>query len=230
MKNYLIIGASDGIGLALANKFSQSSNVFGTYYTADISELPPNINYAHFNVLDDEMNLSLLPDSLDGLVYCPGAIDLKPMNRITEEEILDDMKLQVIGAFKIIQKTLPLLKKSEKASIVLLSTVAVQKGFPFHAKVAMSKGAIEGLTRSLAAEFAPHIRVNCVAPSLTNTKLAGRLLNTPEKIESHGKTHPLGRIGSPDDISEAIAFLLEDRSSWMTGQIVHVDGGKSVIN
>lgn len=230
MKNYLIIGASDGIGLALANKLSQSSNVFGTYYTADRSELPLNINYAHFNVLDDELDLSALPETLHGLVYCPGAIDLKPMNRIKEDEVIDDFRLQVLGAFKTVQSVLPLLKKSENPSVVFLSTVAVQKGFPFHTKVAMSKGAIEGLTRSLAAEFAPHIRVNCVAPSLTNTKLAGRLLNTPEKIESHGKTHPLGRIGSPNDISEAIAFLLEDRSSWMTGQIVHVDGGKSVIN
>lgn len=230
MKNYLIIGASDGIGLELANKLSQDSIVYGTYCTANGSDLPSNINYTYLNVLEDELDLSFLPDSLDGLVYCPGAIDLKPMHRIKEEEILDDMKLQVIGAFKTIQKTLPLLKKSERSSIVLLSTVAVQKGFPFHAKVAMSKGAIEGLTRSLAAEFAPNIRVNCVAPSLTDTKLAGRLLNTPDKKETHGKTHPLGRVGEPEDIAEAISFLLGDRSSWVSGQIIHVDGGKSTIN
>ena len=230
MKNYLIIGASDGIGLSVASILSKHSNVFGTYFSADESELSKTISYFPFDVMKDELDISALPATLDGIVYCPGAIDLKPMHRINEEEILDDFQLQVLGAFKAVKAVLPLLKKVKQASIVLISTVAVQKGFPFHAKVAMSKGALEGLTRSLAAEFAPTIRVNCVAPSLTNTKLAGRLLNAPEKIEAHGKTHPLGRVGEAEDIAETIAFLLDDRASWITGQIIHVDGGKSALN
>lgn len=230
MKNYLIVGASDGIGLSVAEILSENSNVYGTYFSAAQSKLSNTINYFPFDVMKDEMDLTLLPDVLDGIVYCPGAIDLKPMQRINEDEILDDFRLQVLGAFNTVKAVLPLLKKAKQASVLFISTVAVQKGFTFHSKVAMSKGALEGLTRSLAAEFAPGIRVNCVAPSLTNTKLAGRLLNTPEKIEAHGKTHPLGRVGEAKDVAETIAFLLDERASWISGQIIHVDGGKSTLN
>ena len=230
MKNYLIIGASDGIGLSLAQKLKTENNITGTYYSKDPSSLPDGINYIHHDVLNGELAVDQLPEKIDGLVYCPGAIDLKPVSRISQDEVIDDLKLQVVGAFNSVQKILPLLKKSEQASIVFISTVAVQKGFAFHSKVAMSKGALEGLTHALSAELAPSIRVNCVAPSLTKTSLAGRLLNTPEKVEAHGKTHPLGRVGEPEDIADAISFLLSDASSWITGQVIHVDGGKSTIN
>lgn len=230
MKNYLIIGASDGIGLSLAQKLKTENNITGTYCFKDPSSLPDGINYIHHDVLNGELTVDQLPEKIDGLVYCPGAIDLKPVSRITQDEVIDDLKLQVVGAFNAVQKVLPLLKKSEQASIVFISTVAVQKGFAFHSKVAMSKGALEGLTHALSAELAPSIRVNCVAPSLTKTSLAGRLLNTPEKVEAHGKTHPLGRVGEPEDIADAIAFLLSDTSNWITGQVIHVDGGKSTIN
>lgn len=230
MKNILIIGASDGIGLSLAQKLKDDNHVTGTYCSKDPSSLPDGINYIHHNVMNGDLFTEDLPDKIDGFVYCPGAIDLKPMGRIKEEEIISDLKLQVLGAFNAVKTILPLLKKSKQASIVFISTVAVQKGFAFHTKVAISKGALEGLTRTLSAELAPSIRVNCVAPSLTKTSLAGRLLDKPEKIEAHGKTHPLGRVGDPKDVANAISFLLSDEASWITGQVIHVDGGKSTLN
>ena len=141
---------------------------------------------------------------------------LKPFGRTTEEEFIDDFKLQVTGAIKIIQTCLPKLKKSPGASIVLFSTVAVQMGFHFHSIVSTSKGAIEGLTKALAAEFAPHIRVNCIAPSITNTPLAASILNTPQKIDASAQRHPLKRIGSAEDIASMASFLLSADSSWIT--------------
>jgi NAD(P)-dependent dehydrogenase (short-subunit alcohol dehydrogenase family) len=137
--------------------------------------------------------------------------------------------LQVVGAVKAIQGILPNLKQAENASVVLFSTVAVQSGFNFHTQVSASKGAIEGLTRALAAELAPGIRVNCIAPSLTDTPLAGKLLNSDEKKEANAQRHPLKRIGTPSDIASMAAFLLSGASSWMTGQVLHVDGGMSSI-
>ena len=166
-----------------------------------------------------------LPDRLDGIVYCPGSINLKPFSRIKPEEFLADFNLQVVGAVKLIQQVLPLLRKSANPSVVLFSTVAVQKGLPFHSQVSASKGAIEGLTRALAAEFAPSIRVNCIAPSLTDTPLAASLLNTEQKKEANALRHPMKRVGTARDIAEMAAFLLSAKSSWMTGQIIGVDGG-----
>ncbi len=230
MKNILIIGASSGIGKALSNSLSKNGNqVFGTYNQTQVDS-SENVNFIQFDVLSSELDLSFLPEKLDGLVYCPGSINLKPFARIKAEDFLSDYSLQVVGAIQVIQKVLPLLKASENASIVLFSTVAVQKGFNFHAQVAASKGAVEGLTRSLAAEFAPSIRVNAIAPSITDTPLASKLLASEEKKEVNAQRHPLKKIGSPEDIAEMAAFLLSDQSSWMTGQIIHVDGGMSSIN
>ena len=170
-----------------------------------------------------------MPDELSGVVYCPGSINLRPFERIKPEDFEADYKLQVIGAIRIIQMALPRLKKAENASIVLFSTLAVQTGLNFHTQVAASKGAIEGLTKSLAAEFAPKIRVNCIAPSLTNTPLAASLVNTDQKMDASAQRHPLKRVGSVNDISEMACFLLSEKSSWTTGQILHVDGGMSSI-
>lgn len=228
MKNYLIIGASSGIGLALADQLSSAHTVYGTYHKTYAA--PDNqLTYFPLNVLDEKPDLSFLPDTLDGLVYCPGTIQLKPFNKFTTEDFISDYQLQVLGAVKIIQTVLPALKRSNAASIVLFSTVAVQTGFNFHSLVASSKGAIEGLTKSLAAEFSPQIRVNCIAPSLTNTPLAHGFINTPEKADVHAKKHPLKRIGTSEDIANMAAFLLSDRSSWLTGQVMHVDGGMSTL-
>lgn len=227
MKIYLIIGGSSGIGAAVVDELAHENNVIATYcnnYKKD------NINVS-FHELDvfNENPVTFIPEKLDGLVYCPGSILLKPFARINGADFLKDYQLQVVGATKIIQSALPALKNSEQASVVLYSTIAVQRGFTFHSLVSASKGAIEGLTRALAAEFAPKIRFNCIAPSITNTPLASGLLNTPEKMEANAQRHPLKRIGTVSDIAKMTAFLLSENSSWMTGEILHVDGGMSSI-
>jgi NAD(P)-dependent dehydrogenase (short-subunit alcohol dehydrogenase family) len=228
MQNYLIIGASSGIGLQTALQLSTQHKVYGTY-NKTIVEGNANLSYHFVNVLEEQINLDFLPETIDGLVYCPGTINLRPFARIKPEDFVQDYQLQVVGAIKIIQAILPKLKVSAHASIVLFSTVAVQTGLNFHSQVAASKGAIEGLTKALAAEFAPTIRVNCIAPSLTNTPLAGNLLNTPEKIEANAQRHPLKKIGQPADIANMVEFLLSDKSSWVTGQVLHIDGGMGSI-
>jgi NAD(P)-dependent dehydrogenase (short-subunit alcohol dehydrogenase family) len=176
---------------------------------------------------DDQLSLDI--DRLDGLVYCPGTINLKPFHRLKAEDFLEDFEINVMGAVKSIQDMLPLLKKSENASVVMFSTIAVQQGMGFHSSVAASKGAIEGFARALAAELAPKIRVNVVAPSIVNTPLADRLLNTDDKVKASEKRHPLQKIGTADDIAAMAQLLLSDESSWITGQIMHVDGGMSAI-
>ena len=154
---------------------------------------------------------------------------LKPFQSLKSTNFLEDLQINVLGAIKSIQSYSKNLALSDSASIILYSTVAVQTGMPFHASVAASKGAIEGLTRSLAAEFAPKIRVNCIAPSLTNTPMASRLLSSPEKIEASALRHPLKKVGDPKDLANMTTFLLSDASKWMTGQILHLDGGMSSI-
>jgi len=230
MKNFLIIGGSSGIGKELANQLSNSGNqVFTTYNKNEPAQANPNIHFHKFNVLEENLSTDFLPDELSGIAYCPGSINLRPFDRIKPEDFEADYKLQVIGAIKLIQLVLPRLKKSGNASIVLFSTVAVQTGLPFHSQVAASKGAIEGLTKALAAELSPSIRVNSIAPSLTDTPLASFLLNSDQKKEANALRHQLKRIGTAEDISNMASFLLSDQSSWVTGQIFHVDGGMSSI-
>ena len=230
MEHYLIIGASSGIGRELARGLVQSGKeVIATFNKKNPVDENPNIRFHQLNVLEDSITLDFLPDELAGFVYCPGSINLRPFERINPSDYESDYKLQVIGAIKILQIVLPRLKKSGNASIVLFSTVAVQTGLPFHTQVAASKGAIEGLTRALAAEYAPTIRVNCIAPSLTNTPLAATLLNNDQKKEANALRHPLKRIGTTEDIANMAAFLLSEKASWITGQILHVDGGMSSL-
>jgi NAD(P)-dependent dehydrogenase (short-subunit alcohol dehydrogenase family) len=229
MKNFVVIGHSTGIGAAIREELSKDNVVFGSYYKNSVALNNGNVNSFYLNVLDEQLDLSVLPDVIDGIVYCPGAIQLKPFARIPSQDFLADYQLQVLGAIKVIQTILPKLKAAEQSSIVLMSTVAVQTGFNFHSIVSASKGALEGLTKALAAEFAPKIRVNCIAPSITQTPLAGQLLSTPEKITANADRHPLKKIGQPEDIAHLACFLLTDKSSWMTGQILHADGGMSTV-
>ena len=231
MKNYLIIGGSSGIGLQTAKMLAfEGHNVYATYHSTIPIETLSKIHFSNYDVLNKENTIENLPEKIHGLVYCPGAIQLKPFHRIDPDTFLKDYQLQVLGAVKVIQEVLPRLKNAELSSIVLFSTVAVQKGFNFHSVVSASKGAIEGLCKALAAEFAPKIRVNCIAPSLTDTPLASRLLNSPEKIQANSERHPLKRIGTSEDIAHAVLFLLEDSSNWITGQVLKVDGGLSAIS
>ncbi len=226
MANYLVIGGSNGIGKSISEHLSETDVVYASYFKNEIKD--KTIHYFYFDALA-EVNLENLPEIIDGFVYCPGTINLKPFGRIKEEEFIQDYSIQVLGAIKTLQAILPRLKASQNPSVVFFSTVAVQTGFPFHSLVSSSKGAIEGLTKSLAAELSPKIRVNCIAPSLTNTPLASNLLSTEEKIESNAQRHPLRRIGKPEDIAQLAIFLLSDKSSWITGQIFHIDGGISTL-
>lgn len=227
MARYIIIGASSGIGMSLAELLVDTHEVINISRTeAPLSH--PNFTQYQLDVLSDSTEYPAV-EGIDGLVFCPGSINLKPFHRLSAEDFQKDWNLNFLSAVKVLQFYYPILKKSGKASVVLFSTVAVQRGMPFHASIAGAKGALEGMTRSLAAEWAPVIRVNVIAPSLTDTPMAQALLNTDAKKQSSIERHPLKRIGSPRDAAEAAAWLLSDASSWVTGQILHVDGGLSVI-
>ncbi len=224
-KNIFIIGASSGIGHALAlNLQAQGANLF----TAGRRQ-PEGVQSTHmmWDVMQQPAAeaLTQLPDVLHGLIYAPGTINLKPFHRLAIQDFRNDLEVNVLGAVAAIQAAYPALKKSKGASIVLFSTVAVKLGMSMHSSVSVAKSAVEGLAKSLAAEFAPHnIRVNAVAPSLTDTPLAGFLLGG-DKRDAADKRHPLNRVGTPDDIAGMAAYLLSDQASWITGQIIGVDGG-----
>lgn len=230
MANILIIGASSGIGASLAKQLiAEEHQVFGTFNKTTSTMENGFSKLNQLNVLDENLDFGFLPDILDGLVYCPGSVNLKPFLRVKPEDFVADFQLQLVGAVKVIQACLPKLKNANYPSILLFSTVAMQMGFSFHSLVASSKGAVEGLTRALAAEFSPKIRVNCIAPSITDTPLVGALLNTEEKKEVYAQRHPLKKIGKPQDLANLAGFLLSEKASWITGQVIHADGGMSSV-
>ena len=229
MRTQLVIGGSSGIGESVVDLLKEAGDAVYATYNNNSSNRIQGVEYSQLDVVNSELDEEFLPDSIDGLVYCPGSINLKPFHRFSEDDFINDFRLQVTGALKVIKAILPKLKKGNHPSIVLFSSVAVQTGFPFHAQVAASKGAVEGIVRALAAEFAPTIRVNAIAPSITQTPLASALLNTEKKIEINKDRHPLKKIGEPIDIAKMVQFLLSEDSKWMTGQIVKVDGGISSI-
>lgn len=226
-RNILLIGGNSGIGLATARKLAARGDVLtvAARTTAPLESLG-----IHVQQFDAACPAPLnLPGVLDGLVYFPGSITLKPFHRLAAEDFLEDFRINCLGAVSVIQAALPALKAAPSASIVLFSTVACAQGMPFHASIAAAKGAIEGMAKSLAAEFAPKIRVNVIAPSLTDTPLAASLLNSDAKREAAAKRHPLQQVGNPDDVAELVAFLLSDASRFMSGQILRPDGGLSSI-
>jgi 3-oxoacyl-[acyl-carrier protein] reductase len=219
-KNYLIIGASSGIGLAISNLLkAEGHQVIEASRNGDVK----------FDAVTDSFDTSTLPERLDGVAYCPGSINLKPFHRLTTQDFSDDFNINVLGAVKVIQAVLPKLKNAEQSAIVFFSTVAVAQGMPFHASVASAKGALEGLTKSLAAELAPKIRVNCIAPSLTDTPLAAKLLANDDKKKASAERHPLKQIGTSDDIASLACFLLSQKAKWISGQIIGIDGGLSTL-
>lgn len=225
MKKYIVVGGTSGIGAEIVSLLSKNNENQIIVISRKTKENYGNVSYYSADILSDE-----LPDLKDlefvnGLVYCPGSITLKPINSLKEEDFLNDFHINVLGAVKAIKKYLPLLKKGENGSIVLFSTVAVQTGMPFHASIATAKGGVEALTRSLSAELAPKVRVNCIAPSLTDTPMAAMLLNNDTKRENALKRHPMQSVGEPKDIASAAEFLLSDNAKWMTGQVIHIDGG-----
>jgi len=229
-KKYLIVGGSSGIGLALTKRLAAEGNkVVVLSRNINQLQLSENIEHHTFDVLDEPKSFPILDHEISGLAYCPGSINLKPFKSFKEQDYIDDFRINVLGGVKVINQYLPNLKKVEKSSILLFSTVAVQTGMPYHASIAMAKGAVEGLTRSLAAEFAPKLRVNAIAPSLSDTPLASKILSTDEKKEASAKRHPLNSVGKAEEIANAAYYLLSDESSWVTGQILHIDGGMSSL-
>ena len=224
-----MIGGSYGIGLPLVKILNKEFNVHVACRTNDQLQ-SENVNFIKFDALNDEFDNSLIPDEIHGFVYLPGSINLRPFKGLSVEAFKQDLEINLISLIKVLKTVMPKLVASDNSSIVLMSTVAVQRGMPFHSSVSASKGAIEGLTKSLAAEYAPKIRVNAVAPSIVDTPLANRFLNNDLKIEKSAQKHPMKRVGNSADIAETINFLLSDKSSWMTGQIIGVDGGTSTLS
>ncbi|MBE7640259.1 SDR family oxidoreductase [Salegentibacter sp. BLCTC] len=227
-RNILLIGGSTGIGLEIANQLVKENNVIVA--SRNKGDLNKEIKHLEFDVLEDNIEDLELPDEIHGLVYCPGSINLKPFKMLKHKDFEEEINLNFLSLVKVVQAVMPKLKKAENASLVFFSTVAVKVGMPFHTSVAAAKGAIEGFAKALAAEYAPTLRVNVIAPSLTDTPLAGKLLSNDSKKEKMSERHPLKRIGNTKDIANAAIFLLSEQNSWITGQIIGVDGGLSTLN
>jgi 3-oxoacyl-[acyl-carrier protein] reductase len=233
MKNFLIVGGSSGIGLALATSLKKNgNNVFVASRNNNDSLQSLGITHIHWDVKEAIGNQldEFLPAELHGIAYCPGTINLKPFHRLTRQDFQDDLNINVLGAVDVLQATLKNLKAANGASVVLFSTVASTLGMNFHSSIALAKAALEGLAKSLAAEWAAsQIRVNVIAPSLTDTPLAAKLLSSDDKKEAASKRHPTGKIGTADDIASMAEFLLSDKASWITGQTIGIDGGMGTL-
>ena len=236
-KKYLIFGATGSIGSSLAEQLADSGHEVHLIARNE-TELKPlseklGCTYSVADVLEENFIEKVKADASDfdvkGVAYCVGSIDLKPLKRVTESDLHNCMKLNLYSAIEVIKGFQEELKKNH-GSIVLFSSVAAQKGFTNHTIIASAKAAIEGLTVTLAAEFAPNIRVNCIAPSLTNSKISHSMLKSPVVAEALAKAHPLKRLGDGKDSAAMAKFLLSEESSWVTGQIIGVDGGRSQLS
>ena len=230
-RNILVVGGRSGIGREIVKRLDRQGSVLDVVARAETFDLSSErIRYHAGDLSRDDSTLDFLPDRLHGVVYCPGTIRLKPLARLSEADFMDDWQTNVMGAVRVLKACQNRLKKARRgASVVLFSTVAVAVGMPFHASIAAAKGAVEGLARSLAAEWAPRIRVNVIAPSLTDTGLAADLLDGEAKREAAVQRHPLKRIGTPGEVADLAVFLLGDAAGWITGQVIGVDGGVSAL-
>ncbi len=231
--NFVIAGGTKGIGLELVKLLETSADRIDVY-SREIDELTVGEQVHHHacDFTEESPQLDGLPEAIHGAVYCPGSINLKSFRSLKADDFRQDLEVNLLGAVKFLQACLPHLKKGtgeHPASVVLFSTVAVGRGMPMHASIAAAKGAVEGLTRSLAAEWAPRIRVNCLAPALTETSLASRFFSSEESRKAMADKYPLGRTGLPRDLASLANFLLLPDSSWITGQVIGVDGGMSTL-
>lgn len=221
MRKILIVGGSRGIGNAILKKLVEGNQII------NISRVSPNITHTNLTHCTCDVLVDTLPniDEVDSIVYCPGSINLKPISRLKLDDFRNDFEINVIGAVKTIQHYLPLLKKGNSPSIVLFSTVATKLGMPFHASVAAAKSAVEGLVKSLGAEFAPTIRINAIAPTVTDTELASKLLRNDKMIENITERHPLKKYLNPEEVADMAEFLLSTKAASLSGQIFEMDCG-----
>jgi NAD(P)-dependent dehydrogenase (short-subunit alcohol dehydrogenase family) len=232
MRTVAIVGDSRGIGAALREQLlGQGVRVVGVSRTGvqRVGGEHPNYQSLVFDAVAHPCDLSGFVDALDGLVYCPGTIKLKPLRGLKREQFLEDFEVNVLGAVQTLQANHKLLQagaaNGAKPGVVLFSTVAVQTGMAYHASIAAAKGAVEGLVRTLAAEWAPEVRVNAVAPSLTDTSLAASLLGSDAKREAAAERHPLNKVLTAEEVASAAAYLVSEHAAGITGQVLHVDAG-----
>ncbi|MDN3619191.1 SDR family oxidoreductase [Polaribacter undariae] len=221
MNKILVIGGSKGIGKAIIDSLIDENSIINISRTAPLLS-HTNLNHFNCDILTDD-----LPEihAIDTLIYCPGSINLKPISRLKLTDFREDFEINVIGAVKAIQHYLPALKKGNKPSILLFSTVAAKLGMPFHASVATAKSAVEGLTKSLGAELAPLIRVNAIAPTVTDTELASKLLRNERMIENIKERHPLKKYLAPKEVADLASYLISEKAGAISGQIFELDCG-----
>lgn len=226
-RNLVLVGGSYGIGKAIIDRLSATHSIYVASRTNEGLE-GSNVTHIPFNATEDTLPLAALPEQIHSFVFCPGSIKLKPFKVLSIDTFRQDMEINYFSLVRAVKEIIP--RMADGSSMLFFSTVAVAKGMPFHASIASAKGAIEGFAKSIAAEYAPKIRVNVIAPSLVDTPLAARLLGNDRKRELMAERHPLKRTGTADDIAKAAVFLLEEENNWVTGEVLAVDGGISNLN
>jgi 3-oxoacyl-[acyl-carrier protein] reductase len=221
MRTILVVGGSKGIGLAIVKNEVEASSV------VSISRHKSGFEHKNLRQIELDVLADDFPEieKLNSIIYCPGSINLKPFSKLTEDDFMNDYRINVLGAIKVIKHYLPKLSLDNESSILLFSTVATVLGMPFHASIASAKAAVEGLTKSLAADLAPKIRVNAIAPTLTDTELASKILRNDKMKEAIADRHPLKKYLEPKNVADMASFLISEKASSITGQIIRVDCG-----